>query len=143
MRAVLASLTIVVCGVTGLQAQSYVYQSYGAKAGIAVANAIAFDWNGALVAGTNDGVVRFDGFRFDPVPLPGGAQARVVRITAGPDSSLWIQTDAGGLFRLGRDDRIARIDVPTIASAIEVAIRCARAEDSISAGLVDWTAATQ
>src|SRR5688572_9674895 len=73
MRAISLGLTLSIGAwvVASLNAQTYAYQSYGAKAGIAVANAIAFDPNGALVAGTNDGVVRFDGFRFEPVPLPG------------------------------------------------------------------------
>jgi ligand-binding sensor domain-containing protein len=125
MRAVsackaVASIWMGVCAGASLNAQTYAYQSYGAKAGIAVANAIAFDPDGALVAGTNDGIVRFDGVRFEPVPLPGVSQARIVRITAGPDSSLWIQTDAGGLFHLAREDRISRVSVPT-ALATELA----------------------
>lgn len=125
MRAISLGLTLSTGAwvVASLNAQTIAYQSYGAKAGIPVANAIAFDPNGALVAGTNDGVVRFDGFRFEPVPLPGLSQARIVRITGAPDSSLWIQSDAGDLFHLGGDDRITRVNVPSVLATELAAYR--------------------
>ncbi len=57
------------------------------------------------------------------MPLPGLAQARIVRITAAPDSSLWIQSDAGDLFHLGGDDRITRVNVPSVLATELAAYR--------------------
>jgi signal transduction histidine kinase/ligand-binding sensor domain-containing protein len=115
----LAILTAL-CSAASLRGQTYAYRSYGADAGVPSANAIAYDAHGTLVVGTNDGLVRFDGFRFEPVPLPGLAEARVLRLTPGPDSSLWIQTAAGALFRLTPDDRVMAVNVPP-ALATELA----------------------
>ena len=55
--------------------------------------------------------------------FPASAQARIVRITAAPDSSLWIQSDAGDLFHLGGDDRITRVNVPSVLATELAAYR--------------------
>ena len=91
-------------------AQQYAFRHYGAEAGLPVAYAIAFDGAGSLLVGTNDGVVRFDGRSFEPVPLPVGGV--VWRLTAAPDGAVWGLANDGALFRLAPDGTAERVPTP-------------------------------
>lgn len=91
-------------------AQQYAFRHYGAEAGMPVAYALAFDGAGSLLVGTNDGVVRFDGRGFEPVPLP--VEGVVWRLTAAPDGAVWGLTTDGELFRLAPDGTASRIPTP-------------------------------
>ena len=94
----------------GARAQEYAFRHYGAEAGVPVAYAIAFDGTGSLLVGTNDGVARFDGRSFEPVPLP--VEGVVWRLTAAADGGVWGLTNEGALFRLAPDGTGARIPTP-------------------------------
>lgn len=76
----LTAVALAALGAGGVRAQQYAWRYYGAEAGLPIAYAVAFDGTGALVVGTNDGLVRFDGLTFDPVALPGAEDERVVRL---------------------------------------------------------------
>jgi hypothetical protein len=65
---------------------------------VPAAFAVAFDGAGALYVGTNDGLARFDGRAFIPVPLP--VPGAVWRLAEAPDGSVWGLTNRAGLFRL-------------------------------------------
>jgi hypothetical protein len=78
--------------------QSYAFRHFGTEAGVPAAFAVAFDGVGALYVGTNDGLARFDGRAFVPVPLP--VPGAVWRLAAAPDGSVWGLTNRAGLFRL-------------------------------------------
>ncbi len=94
----------------GARAQQYAFRHYGAEAGVPVAYAIAFDRAGSLLVGTNDGVVRFDGRSFEPVPLP--VEGVVWRLTTAADGGVWGLTNDGALFRLAPDGTGERIPTP-------------------------------
>src|ERR1700748_1048531 len=50
--------------------------------------------DGYIWVGTREGVVRFDGVRFTPFPLPGkGPQPSITCISESRDQSLWIATE--------------------------------------------------
>ena len=74
--------------------------------------AIAQTKDGYLWLGTADGLVRFDGFGFVQVPLPGDGGAvfgRVLALAAG-DGGLWIGTEDGKLLRMqGQTFRVAHV----------------------------------
>lgn len=93
-------------------AQTYATQNFGAEAGVATATAIALDVKGTLVVGTNDGLLRFDGFDFEPLVLPGDASGRIARLTSAADGSVWVLVYRGGLFRLDAHGGITRFEVP-------------------------------
>jgi len=82
----------------GTAGQSYAFRHFGAEAGVPAAFAVAFDGAGALYVGTNDGLARFDGRAFVPVPLP--VPGAVWRLSEAPDGSVWGLTNRAGLFRL-------------------------------------------
>ena len=55
--------------------------------------------SGTLLAGAEDGLFRFDGSRWESVPL-GGLSPRIVRAWAeGADGALWIASESSGLLR--------------------------------------------
>ena len=70
--------------------------------------ALAQDGDGFIWVGTQDGVARWDGYRFrsykpdrkDPAALPDNS---IVRLHADPRGRLWIGTSAGGLARYDRN----------------------------------------
>ena len=70
--------------------------------------ALAQDGDGFIWVGTQDGVARWDGYRFrsykpdrrDPTALPDNS---IVRLHVDPRGRLWIGTSAGGLARYDRD----------------------------------------
>jgi signal transduction histidine kinase len=84
--------------IAGAAAQSYAFRHFGAEAGVPGVLAVAFDGAGALYVGTNDGLARFDGRAFVPVPLP--LPGAVWRLAEAPDGSVWGLTNRAGLFRL-------------------------------------------
>lgn len=66
-------------------------------------NAIVQDTRGYIWLGTQEGLVRFDGIRFeifDKKRLPVMSSNYIWTIAEGPDSSLWFGTQGGGLYRL-------------------------------------------
>lgn len=71
--------------------------------------AIGRDAAGFVVAGTPLGLARYDGLRWEAVPLDGAAVAPAVGALAGTDDgALWIGTDAGGAFRWSAQDALPR-----------------------------------
>jgi signal transduction histidine kinase/ligand-binding sensor domain-containing protein len=65
---------------------------YGAEVGLGQWNitAISQDSTGLLWVGTDDGLYRHDGHRFQPVPLPPGLSSGFVeRLVPGPEGSMW------------------------------------------------------
>lgn len=92
------------------RAQEYAFRSYGAESGLPVAYAVASDGAGSLLVGTNDGLARFDGRSFEPVPLP--VEGVVWRLTAAPDGAVWGLTTDGELFHLGPDGAVSRVPAP-------------------------------
>jgi signal transduction histidine kinase/ligand-binding sensor domain-containing protein/CheY-like chemotaxis protein len=63
--------------------------------------------DGFLWVGSRRGLARYDGFRFAPVPGPGGTQPHVVALLETREGSLWVG-DQEGLSRL-RDGALQRI----------------------------------
>ncbi len=64
-------------------------------------HAIAFDRQGFLWVGTQDGAARFNGREWTPVDMPGRAVSNFVRaVLPGRDGSLWFGREEGGLVRL-------------------------------------------
>jgi diguanylate cyclase (GGDEF)-like protein len=61
--------------------------------------ALAQDKAGYVYAGTQDGLARWDGRRFDSVALPGSLRDWVTHLWSGPQG-LWIGTDESGLHLL-------------------------------------------
>ncbi|MCE7031890.1 ATP-binding protein [Lysobacter sp. GX 14042] len=57
--------------------------------------ALAFDAGGRLWAGTTRGLARFDGQRFQPVPLPGDAPDSLIYSLTAEDEALWIGARSG------------------------------------------------
>lgn len=67
----------------------------------ATVHAVAFDREGYLWVGTQDGAARFDGRSFTAVDLPGKAVSSFVRtILPTRDGSVWLGKEEGGLVRL-------------------------------------------
>ncbi|HSU97528.1 MAG TPA: hypothetical protein VLI40_09875, partial [Gemmatimonadaceae bacterium] len=64
------------------QAQAYAFRQYGADAGVDPATALAFDSDGQLLIGTNDGLLRLDGRDVTRVALA-ATHVGVVRLAAG------------------------------------------------------------
>lgn len=79
----------------------------------ATVHAVAFDREGFLWVGTQDGAARFDGRAWMPVDLPGKAVSRFVRtVLPTRDGSVWLGKEEGGLVRLrdGKGDVFDRSD---------------------------------
>ncbi len=67
--------------------------------------ALGRDAAGFVFAGTTLGLARYDGLRWDTVPLGDAAVAPAVgALAAAGDGALWIGTDAAGAFRWGAQD---------------------------------------
>jgi signal transduction histidine kinase/ligand-binding sensor domain-containing protein len=92
--------------------------------------AVAQTPDGFLWLGTSDGLVRFDGLRFVPVPLSNAgdiAFGRVQALRVDRTGAMWIGTESGSLVRMeGRSMKIVMLHVPIVAirenadSSIEV-----------------------
>lgn len=93
-----------------LAAQEYAFRHFGSEVGVPRAYAVAFDGAGQLLVGTNDGLLRFDGRAFEPVPLP--VEGAVWRLAAGPDGVVWGLTDRADLVRLAPDGTAERVPAP-------------------------------
>jgi diguanylate cyclase (GGDEF)-like protein/hemerythrin-like metal-binding protein len=82
--------------------------------------------DGYLWVGTSGGLVRFDGIRFQAVPVAGAEgseELRISAIAADPSGTVWVGTDNGGAYRLtgGVLRRLASTIVPEDASVQAVA----------------------
>jgi len=81
--------------------------------------AVAQTPDGFLWLGTSDGLVRFDGLRFVPVPLSNAgdvAFGRVQALRVDRTGAMWIGTESGSLVRMeGRSMKIAMLHVPIVA----------------------------
>lgn len=87
------------------------FKAYGPAVGLPAdpipANGIAAGTEGQLYVGTNDGVYRQVGERFEPLAEAGTEdRAPVTTLCVGPDSALWFAT-AGSLIRLHNGVRTA------------------------------------
>jgi signal transduction histidine kinase/ligand-binding sensor domain-containing protein len=78
---------------------SYVRKNFTVEDGLpgAAVQAIVETKNGFLWVGTNGGLARFDGERFEPININGGAEQQipVLSLLTTPDGDLWVGTDAG------------------------------------------------
>ena len=110
VRLWVVGLLALVCWGRGAVAQEYAFRHYGAETGVTRAYAVAFDGDGQLLVGTNDGIVRFDGRAFESVPLP--VEGAVWRLEAGPDGTVWGLTDRADLVRVALDGTAERIPPP-------------------------------
>jgi signal transduction histidine kinase/ligand-binding sensor domain-containing protein len=81
--------------------------------------AVAQTPDGFLWLGTSDGLVRFDGLRFVPVPLSNAgdiAFGRVQALRVDRTGAMWIGTESGSLVRMeGRSMKIVMLHVPIVA----------------------------
>jgi diguanylate cyclase (GGDEF)-like protein len=71
--------------------------------------ALLQDHEGFIVAGTNQGLARYDGLRWHTIDLPtNGSRYAVGALGEDRDGALWIGTDAEGAWRLanGKADRV-------------------------------------
>lgn len=102
---------------TSSRGESYIIDQWTVNNGLpqnTVASVIQTS-DGFLWLGTNGGLVRFDGVRFQSFPMSEGGEGRAYRITSlveGLDSSLWIGTEDGQLFRY-RDGHFSPMIDPT------------------------------
>jgi diguanylate cyclase (GGDEF)-like protein len=75
---------------------------FGAEAGLPDDNvhAMVLAPDGHLLVGTTDGLSRYDGVRFEPLPLPKPGRRPTVVSLLRDGESVWIGTDEAGLWRL-------------------------------------------
>ena len=97
--------------------QMYAFRHYGPEAGVPGTNTVAFDTAGGLYAGTNTGLLRFDGYAVAPVGLPGIEEASVLRVAAGPGGVVWVLVEGGHLFRMEGTAPAKRIALPEALAA--------------------------
>ena len=124
MRASWAVLigTALVSPVRSAQAQSYGFKQYGADAGVDPATALAFDSDGQLLIGTNDGLLRLDGRNVTRVVLAATPVA-VLRLTAGAGGATWVLTQSARLFAVWVSGAVREIPLP---GALHAALAQAR-----------------
>jgi ligand-binding sensor domain-containing protein len=80
----------------GMQAQQYVFRSYGQAEGLKnlAVNALAMDHSGFLWVATENGVYRFLGSRFERLgPEQGIAELESEDIVADSNGTIWVGTD--------------------------------------------------
>lgn len=85
-------------------------RQFGAEAGLPQLTvlAIARDQAGYLYVGTQDGLSRYDGRRFENVPLEPDMHGIVGKLLP-DDNGLWVGTDEHGLFRVLADGKVQRV----------------------------------
>jgi len=93
--------------------------------------AIAQSRDGYLWIGTREGLARFDGDRFEPVPLsPQTTEPSVNCLLASRDGSLWVGTDGHGLTRLCRGE-LQRCGIPGQNTNFSVLEICEAGDNSV------------
>jgi diguanylate cyclase (GGDEF)-like protein len=88
------------------------FQSFGSAEGLPQNSVLALlqDADGFILAGTQDGLARYDGRHWRVIELPtGGRRYAVGALALATDASVWIGTDTQGAWRLarGRSERVA------------------------------------
>jgi diguanylate cyclase (GGDEF)-like protein len=88
------------------------FQSFGSAQGLPQNSVLALlqDADGFVLAGTQDGLARYDGRHWRVIELPtGGRRYAVGALALATDASVWIGTDTQGVWRLaeGRGERVA------------------------------------
>lgn len=74
--------------------------------------------DGLVWVATWDGLVRFDGARFEPVaPDAKWPSRRIIQVRQAPDGAVWAQTEAGALVRVDAHDDLRVFDVGRMGSA--------------------------
>jgi signal transduction histidine kinase/ligand-binding sensor domain-containing protein len=107
------------------QAQSYAFREYGADAGVDPATALAFDSDGQLLIGTNDGLLRLDGRDVTRIALA-AAHVGVVRLTAGAGGAVWVLTQPARLFAVWANGTVREIVLPAELQAALTRARSSR-----------------
>jgi ligand-binding sensor domain-containing protein/signal transduction histidine kinase len=113
------------------------FRSLGVDDGLsqATVRAIVQDDDGFIWIGTQDGLNRFDGFRFevfrhDPTDPTSLSDNHVVGLAVDAEQALWIATQSGGLNRLdpdtGRFERFRRGEAHGLVSDVLVDVRVDR-----------------
>jgi signal transduction histidine kinase/ligand-binding sensor domain-containing protein len=113
MRAVSATLigAALLSPVQWAQAQSYAFRQYGADAGVDPATALAFDSDGQLLIGTDDGLLRLDGRDVTRVALA-ATHLGVLRLAAGAGGAVWVLTQPARLFAVWANGAVREIALP-------------------------------
>jgi signal transduction histidine kinase/CheY-like chemotaxis protein/ligand-binding sensor domain-containing protein len=85
--------------------------------------ALCFDREGRVWAGTEDGPAVYDGRAWRAIPMPERIGTRFIRaIITAADGSLWVGTDGAGLLRLANDEWT--VIAPTPGGLPNGAVRC-------------------
>lgn len=90
---------------TALEWQAW--RVFGSAEGLPQNSVLALlqDAQGFVYAGTQQGLARYDGHRWQPVELPTGGRAHAVGALAqAADGALWVGTDVVGAWRIDGDD---------------------------------------
>jgi signal transduction histidine kinase/ligand-binding sensor domain-containing protein len=124
LRAVLIG-TALLSPVRPAQAQSYEFKQYGADAGVDPATALAFDSDGQLLIGTNDGLLRLDGRDVNRVALT-GSHLGVLRLASGTGGVTWVLTQPARLFTIWTNGAVREIVLPAPLSAALTQARSSR-----------------
>ncbi len=96
------------------------YRVFGVREGIPQSTVFAVTKNrdGFVFIGTDDGLARFDGKRFESINLPFLADRRVNTLKTDRDGAIWIGTASHGLF-LYRQEKLERIFLPSDIISVE------------------------
>lgn len=94
------------------RAQEFLFRHFSGESGIPVARALAYHPARGLLAGTNDGLLQFDGRHFEPLALPGYDEGSVTRLAFGAGGTAWALAQPARVFRLPPDGPPAEVPVP-------------------------------
>lgn len=105
--------------------QAYAFRHYGAEVGIDAATSLAFDADGQLLIGTNDGLLRFDGRDVARVRLP-AVRVGVVRLAVGAGGVVWVLTQPARLFAVRAEGVVREVSIPPVLRAVMARARSSR-----------------